>query len=187
MSDVAGILLAAGLSRRYGSDKRLKALQDGTPMVLASALKLAKACPRTWVVIRPEDEILKRLLEDAGLMTVACSTASLGMGHSLACGITAAADATGWLIALADMPFIRPDTYRRVLRAMQRGALMARPTHAGRPGHPVGFAARCYSELTALAGDRGGQTILDRDPEAVALCRVDDPGVLKDIDQPHRD
>lgn len=184
MNAVAGLLLAAGSSRRFGADKRLAPLADGTPMVLASARNLAQACPRTLVVVRPDDEALTNLLAEAGLETLACPTSVQGMGHSLACGVAATADAEGWLIALADMPFIRPDTYRSVLVALRRGARMVRPVHAGRPGHPVAFSAACYPELTTLVGDRGGRALLDSNPAAVVTCVVDDPGVVKDVDRP---
>jgi molybdenum cofactor cytidylyltransferase len=184
MSDIAGILLAAGSSRRFGADKRLLRLADGTPMVLASARNLAAACARTLVVIRPGDDEVAELLADAGLTTTVCAEAELGMGHSLACGVAATADASGWLIALADMPYIQPGSYRSVLQAVAQGARIARPVHGGRPGHPVGFAAGCYAELVVLTGDRGGKALIDADPVAALACPVDDPGVLKDIDLP---
>lgn len=184
MSEIAGILLAAGSSRRFGADKRLSRLEDGTPMVLASARNLAAVCARTLAVIRPGDDQVAELLAGAGLTTVACAEAELGMGHSLACGVSATADAPGWLIALADMPYIQAGSYRSVLQAMVRGARIARPVHNGRPGHPVGFAADCYAELVVLTGDRGGKAIIDANPIAALACPVDDPGVLKDIDRP---
>lgn len=184
MSGIAGILLAAGSSRRFGADKRLSQLEDGTPMVLASARNLAAICARTLVVIRPDDGEVALLLQEAGLETVVCAEAAQGMGRSLAYGVAAAADAPGWLIALADMPYIQPESYRSVLQALAQGARIARPVHDGRPGHPVGFAAECYAELVVLTGDRGGKSIIDADPVAAQACPVDDAGVLKDIDRP---
>ncbi len=184
MSGIAGILLAAGSSRRFGADKRLMTLADGVPMVLASARKLANVCPNTRVILRADDAMVGKLLAKAGLETVVCEAADLGLGHSLSCGVRSMSDAAGWLIALADMPYIQTDSYRCVLQTLQRGARLARPIHAGRPGHPVGFDSTCFEELVALTGDRGGQTVLDKIPSAVEFCSVDDPGVLKDVDRP---
>jgi len=184
MNGVVGILLAAGSSRRFGSDKRLHPLPDGTPMALASARRLVAACARTIVVIRPGDDVLARLLADEGMETVVCAAADQGMGRSLSSGVAASADAHGWLIALADMPFIKPVSYHAVVHALHAGALMARPEFAGRMGHPVGFSSQCFSALSALTGDQGGKAILDADPGALVVCPVDDPGVLEDIDQP---
>ena len=184
MNQIVGILLAAGSSRRFGADKRLHPLADGTPMALASARHLAVACSRTVVVIRPDDTVLASLLAAEGLETVVCVAAEQGMGHSLSSGVAASADAAGWLIALADMPDILPASYHAVVHSLQDGAGMARPVFAGKMGHPVGFAAEHLSALLALTGDKGGKAILDADPAALVLCPVDDPGVLKDIDVP---
>jgi molybdenum cofactor cytidylyltransferase len=184
MSQIVGILLAAGSSRRFGADKRLHPLADGTPMALASARHLAAACARTIVVIRPADTALASLLAAEGLETVVCAAAEQGMGHSLSSGVAASTDAAGWLVALADMPYIQPASYRAVLRAMRDGAPLARPVHGGRPGHPVGFAAAYLDKLLALTGDQGGKAILEADPVALVLCPVNDPGVLMDVDTP---
>lgn len=182
MSQIVGILLAAGSSRRFGADKRLHPLADGTPMALVAAGHLAAVCLRTIVVIRPDDTALADLFAAEGLETVVCPKADQGMGHSLASGVAASTDAPGWLVTLADMPYIRPASYRPVLDAMQGGAVLARTIHRGRPGHPVGFAATCLDKLLALTGDQGGKAILEADPATVVLCPVDDPGVLKDVD-----
>lgn len=183
MSRIVGILLAAGRSRRFGADKRLHPLADGTPMALASARHLAAVCSRSIVVIRPEDTALASLLAAEGLETVVCPAAEQGMGHSLSSGIAASADATGWLVALADMPYVQPASYRAVIGVLQDGASMARPVFDGKTGHPVGFAAQHLSALLALTGDQGGKAIVEADPAALVACPVDDPGVLKDVDQ----
>ena len=183
MSEIVGILLAAGSSRRFGTDKRLHPLADGTPMVLVAARHLAAVCARTIVVIRPDETVLASLLAADGLETVVCAEAEQGMGHSLRSGVAASVDAAGWLIALADMPYIQPASYHAVVQALQDGAGMARPVFAGKMGHPVGFAADHLAALLALTGDQGGKAIIDADPAALVACPVDDPGVIKDVDQ----
>jgi len=183
MKQIVGILLAAGSSRRFGADKRLHRLADGTPMALASARRLAEACHRTIVVLRPGDTALAGLMSAEGMATVVCNEAAKGMGHSLSCGIAASANADGWLVALADMPYIEATSYHAVLAALQSGASLARPAFQGKIGHPVGFSAKYLPELLALTGDQGGKAILDAHREDLQLCPVADPGVLKDIDQ----
>lgn len=179
---LVGILLAAGSGRRFGGDKLLHPLADGTPMAVAAARRLRQCCPETVAVLRPESAALARLLAGEGCVVVYASDAASGMGHSLAAGVGAAPDAAGWLVALADMPFIAPASYRRVAEALRAGAGIAAPTCARRRGHPVGFAARWQRELAALSGDSGARSLLAAHPEAIVLCETGDPGILRDID-----
>ncbi|RIX49614.1 MAG: nucleotidyltransferase family protein [Rhodocyclales bacterium GT-UBC] len=184
MSDIVGILLAAGFSRRFGGDKRLQPLADGRPMAVVAASNLLAACGRVIAVVRPEDQGLAGMLDELGCTVVAAEDAALGMAHSLAAGVAASANARGWLIALADMPRIEAASYRAVLAALQGGAAMARPEYGGRPGHPVGFAAMWRADLLGLQGDAGARAIVQAAPELLKRCPVDDPGVLLDIDLP---
>jgi molybdenum cofactor cytidylyltransferase len=184
MKQIVGILLTAGSSRRFGADKRLHPLANGTPMALASSRRLAEACTRSLVVVRPGDTALAILLASEGMETVVCKDAAKGMGHSLSCGIAASAEADGWLVALADMPYIDPASYHAVLAALQNGASLARPTYKGKIGHPVGFGTDYLPDLLALTGDQGGKAILDAHRDDLRCCPVEDPGILRDIDQP---
>jgi molybdenum cofactor cytidylyltransferase len=186
---IRGILLAAGYSKRFGSNKLLQALpagspEAGTPMGLAAAKHLLDALPESIAVVRPRAQKLARILRDAGCNTVVCKNAGEGMGTSLAAGVRATSDANGWIVGLADMPFIRPETIRTVAKALQEGASIAAPSFQGKRGHPVGFARRFYEELSSLRGDDGARQFLKQHPELVKLVEVDDPGVVRDIDKP---
>lgn len=186
---IRGILLAAGYSKRFGSNKLLQALpagspQAGTPIALASARTFLDALPDSVAVVRPRAQKLAKILRDAGCNTVMCRNAGEGMGTSLAAGVRATPDAEGWIVALADMPFVRPDTIRTVAKALQEGASIAAPSFQGKRGHPVGFARRFYEELSSLRGEDGARQLLKQHPDWVTLFEVDDPGVLRDIDRP---
>src|SRR5712671_5333730 len=188
-ANLRGILLAAGYSKRFGSNKLLQALpagspQAGTPIALASARHFLDALPDSVAVVRPRAQKLARILRDAGCNTVLCKNAGEGMGTSLAAGVRATADADGWIVALADMPFIRPETIRIVTKALEEGAAIAAPSLHGRRGHPVGSAPRFYEELSSLHGDDGAREFLEQHPEWVKIIEVDDPGVVHDVDKP---
>lgn len=180
----AGILLAAGSARRFGGAKLVAALADGTPVGVASWRALAAALPRTLAVVRPGDEALAAALAAAGATVVACPRADEGMGASLACGVAASRNAAGWVVALADMPWIAPATIRRVADAIASGASVAAPFHRGERGHPVGFAAAHRDALAALSGDEGAKAIVAAHRARLVRIDVDDSGVLRDIDVP---
>jgi len=188
-ANIRGILLAAGYSRRFGSNKLLHSLPAGSPnagvsIALASARHLVEALPDPVAVVRPRAQKLGLLLRDAGCTTVVCRNAAEGMGLSLAAGVRAAEEAHGWVIALADMPELRPDTIRLIAKALHEGAAIAAPSYRGERGHPVGFARRFLEDLLALRGDAGARDILRAHPDWITLLDVDDPGVLRDIDEP---
>jgi molybdenum cofactor cytidylyltransferase len=64
------------------------------------------------------------------------------------------------------------------------GAVLVAPFHAGRRGHPVGFAAGLGAELLAANGDAGARDILARHASSLTRLDVDDPGILIDVDTP---
>jgi molybdenum cofactor cytidylyltransferase len=179
-----GILLAAGASRRFGGGKLLAPLPDGTPVGVAACRAMRAALPEVVAVVRPGDDTLAELLRREGVRVVACERADEGMGASLACGVGASAAAAGWVVHLADMPWVRPSTVRAIADAIAGGASLAAPVHRGERGHPVGFAASHHDVLCALGGDEGARAILARSGAELARVDVDDAGALRDVDRP---
>jgi len=180
-----GILLAAGRGTRFGGRKLLHPLADGTPLGVASARALCAALDRVVAVVRPGDEALAAVLREAGCEILPCARSEEGMGASLACGVEHAAAASGWLVALADMPYVSAATIAGVVAALQAGASIAAPVLAdGRRGHPVGFAAEWLAELRALDGDAGARRLLQAHGARVRWLRTDDVGCTVDIDLP---
>ncbi len=179
-----GVLLAAGSSSRFGANKLLHPLADGTPVAVASARNLIAAMPGSIAVVRPGSAQLEELLRDAGCEVVVCPNADEGMGVSLAFAIAATSNEPGWLVALADMPLIRVDTIRTIAAWVGGGAVIAAPVQQGRRGHPVAFCSVLRDELLALRGDEGARAILQRWAPSVQLVQVDDPGIHRDIDTP---
>lgn len=182
--EIAGILLAAGASQRFGGDKLVHRLADGTPIALASALALRAAVPRMLAVVRSRDGELAQLFAAHGIETVTAEHAASGMGASLAAGIAATANASGWLIALADMPLVKTRTMIAIADALRAGAAIAAPRYRGQRGHPVGFAARFRDRLLALSGDEGARSVIKERAGEILLIDCDDAGVLADVDHP---
>jgi len=182
MPEIAGLLLAAGASRRFGAPKLLHQIQ-GKPLILRAAASL-HACDRLLAVVRADDTTLQQCLQQAGIETVVNPLANQGMGGSLACAVAASASADGWCVLPADMPFIHSTTADRVVASLGQGAAIAVPCFQGRRGHPVGFNRIYRERLLALQGDRGARSILADEAHAIAKIPVDDPGILRDIDTP---
>jgi len=182
-SNVVGILLAAGSGSRFGGEKLLHPLADGVAIAAHAARNLLAALPSAIAVVRWGDFPLYDMLEQEGCHCTMFQDAARGMGASLAHGVAQAREADGWVIALADMPSIRPETIRTIAAALEAGALIAAPMHDGKRGHPVGFAAPLRHELEALNSDEGARAVIERHHGDVKLVECDDPGVLLDIDR----
>lgn len=184
-----GILLAAGHSRRFGvANKLLHPLPDGNPIALAAAKHLIKAIPLTIAVIRPENKTLATLLQGAGLKVFFCSDQDQEMADSLSAAVRFSANfresSEGFIIALADMPYIHPQTITGVATKLNTGASIVVPTYLGQRGHPVGFSAKYRHELENLHGDEGARSIIKRYPNEIHMLEFDDAGIVADIDSP---
>jgi molybdenum cofactor cytidylyltransferase len=200
-----GILLAAGKGRRFDvsgvRNKLLQPLPSGMPVAAASAQNLCSALPRSLAVLSARtpamsamsamsDELADKLaavLAKAGCELSVCAPVALdvqdGMARSLVHGLRQAPDdCAGWIIALADMPYVQPASMLALVQALRDGAGIAVPVHQGRRGNPVGFSRQYLPQLLELTGDQGARALLKTYPVTEVL--VDDPGIFKDIDLP---
>jgi molybdenum cofactor cytidylyltransferase len=179
---IVGILLAAGSGSRFGAHKLLHPLPDGTPMAVAALRNLAHGVDEVIAVVRPGDTDLMRWLARETVQVLPCARSDQGMGASLACGVCAAPHAAGWIIALADMPFVPAEIVCTLAAQLNAGATIVAPAYQGQRGHPVGFGHAFYAALSALSGDQGARHILKQNADRLSLVPSTDPGVLRDID-----
>jgi len=180
---IVGVLLAAGQSRRFGSNKLLHRLDDGVPMAVAAARHLRALLPEAVAVVDDTGGEVATLLRQEGLRLVANPRAAEGMGTSIACGVAASADAAGWVIALGDMPYVPESVIGAVVSGLQAGSEIIAPVYRGQRGHPVGFSARHAQALMELRGDEGARGIIAAHQDSLDLVDVVEPGVLVDIDR----
>jgi molybdenum cofactor cytidylyltransferase len=192
--EIAAVVLAAGASRRFGSDKLLHPLTlRGVTLPLAehSLLPWLETFASITVVVRLGGESFCSALEialgatkSAQIDWIECPDAAQGMASSLVCGVRANRDAAGWLIGLADMPAVPSAAIAGVRDALMAGAALAAPFHDGKRGHPVGLASHYYDELLLLQGDNGARCLLERDKSIVVEIKSGDAGIFADIDVP---
>ena len=185
---IVGVLLAAGRGERFGGAKLVAPLpagpHAGAAVGVAACRNLRAALDDVIVVVRPGDASLAAAMAAEGARVVVAARADEGMGASLAAGVAAAGAAGGYVVALADMPWIAPATIRAIAEALRGGASIAAPACGGRRGHPVGFAAEHRDALVALAGDAGARSIVAAHAASVRTVDVDDPGIVRDVDLP---
>lgn len=187
------LIVAAGFSRRFGSDKRRYAIADGDSLLLSTLKIYSEVFPSVAVVLRDDDgplaRDLRRGLEHQPPLIVCTSHAHLGMGHSVSDGVRAVSSWDYLFLALGDMPFISATTLRALRRRMCDGRrrgdpLIVRPRCNNRVGHPVGFSCEYFNELMSLRGDEGARPVVAAHAAELEHVDTTDRGVLTDVDQP---
>lgn len=180
--DIVGILLAAGNSSRFGSNKLLQPLEDGTAMVVAAATQLSSVLSQCIAVVSDANNDVAQQLAKQGFRQVVNAKADQGMGSSIACGVAASRDAKAWVIALADMPFIAQSVIQDIVSGLEQGAEIIAPIYQQRRGHPVGFSNEFGPTLQQLHTDRGARDIITANIDHLVLFETNDQGVIVDID-----
>jgi molybdenum cofactor cytidylyltransferase len=184
LKPIVGLLLAAGSASRFGSDKLRHRLPHGVPIAVQAARHLRSEVATVFAVVSSGSTDLAMQLKEENCEIVICENAAEGMGASLACAVRAAGEAAGYLVALADMPFVRGSSIAAVREALEKGAPLAAPYFRTRRGHPVAIAGSFYNELIQLNGDEGAKKILSANEKLLVKIPLGDPGVIRDIDTP---
>jgi molybdenum cofactor cytidylyltransferase len=181
---VGVLLLAAGSATRFGADKRLAEMPDGRSVLDATLAAIVESDLPILVCVADRDDELARALRERDIACLRCARAGEGMGSTLAVGIGAIPGWSGVLVALADMPWIAPATYRCVSRQLSEQHIVV-PVFDGRRGHPVGFGRAFYTALSSLAGDTGAREVLARYSAQLTEVALTDAAILRDIDVPN--
>lgn len=171
---IAGLLLAAGRSRRFGADK-LCAKLNGKAVIRWSAEALA-GLDAVYVVIPPGADAATRALSRLDARFVINLARDEGMASSIRAGVAALPqDVQAVVIALADQPLVSVQVIRQLCeRWGDGGAPAVVPAYRDGRGHPVLFARECFEALGALRGDAGARSVLDALGGRVALVGVHD-------------
>jgi molybdenum cofactor cytidylyltransferase len=184
---VVGVLLAAGVSQRYGERNKLLVDVAGEPMVRRAARTLTESNIATVVAVVGHDaDAVRTALSDVDLEIVENPDYKAGQATSLEVGTRAAAsaEAAAACYALGDMPWVATTTANTLVRAYRAdcGDPLA-AAYNGERGNPTLFDARHFDALLGVNGDVGGREILLTDDRA-ALVMTGDPGVRRDVDRP---
>jgi molybdenum cofactor cytidylyltransferase len=184
---VAALVLAAGLSRRMGSNKLL-ADDGGVPLVRRTVeAALASRARPVLVVTGNEAQRVRGALEGLEVTFIDAPDHAEGLSASLKAGLRALpVPAEAVLVCLGDMPRVPAETLDRLISAWNpvEGRAICVPVHQGRRGNPVLWDRRFVPEMLDLTGDQGAKALLSAHAELVAEVPVDAPGVHLDVDTP---
>jgi molybdenum cofactor cytidylyltransferase len=183
---VAGLILAAGESRRMGRPKALLELDGRTFLACGIELLCAARCAPVLVV-----DGAHRLDEITGAEVVHNEAWQRGPLSSLQVGLRRALevepDIDAVLVHHVERPRVRVDTLQTLLAALAREPEgIWQPTHLGRSGHPIVWPRSLFDELLALDPSHASARELLRGSAATRRRKLDveDPGVLDNFDTP---
>ena len=185
---VAGIILAAGASRRMGSVNKLLASIAGKPLVRHAVESfVATSLSPIIVVVGYESDKVAAALEGLPVQLVFNPDHATGQGSSVGVGVEALDNnVTDAMIGLGDMPLLPSALLDSLIHTHIGREGHARnitiPAFEGQRGNPVLWGKTFFPELMTLAGDRGGRQLLNDHKAAQHLIACDHSSVLRDVD-----
>ena len=186
--EVAGLVLAAGRSRRMGSAKLTLPWRDGRTVVEAVVAALRDGgVGRIRVVVGGDRRAVEQALAGSNVEFVENPRfADDEMLGSIQVGLSAMGDdPTAALLTPGDLPAIRPATVRALIDAWgESGDAICVPVCEGRRGHPVLLPRRAWPEVLALASGESLRSYLRLHAAELRPVEVPDPGIHADIDSP---
>lgn len=178
---IAGCVLAAGGSTRFGRDPKQLADLNGRPLLEHVLATLdGTELDRVVVVLGADSDRILEEVDLHGAEPVVCERWAEGQSASLACGLAAVEDAEAVVVCLGDQPGLSPAAVARVLEA-RTGAAAVRATYGGKPGHPVVLEHAQIAALRDVTGDVGARNVI---VSGLREVPCDDLGGGGDVDTP---
>lgn len=181
------ILLAAGLSRRFGENKLLYPV-DGKKLYrysLERMAALAEERQERLVVVTSHEAIRKELAGEKAEV-VWNPMAETGIASSIHCAIRhlGIAEDVAYLFSVADQPFLRREDLGAFIEGFLRSSkAMGCMAHQEVWGNPAIFSGKYVKRLLSLEGDQGGKKILLESPEQVFVFDCEQEKAFYDIDE----
>ena len=188
---LAGVILAAGESRRMGRPKALLVAPGWEPpesfLDRMIGLLAAHSAPVIVVLGAHADAIGGGCARASQAAFVVNERYRDGQLSSLQCGLRAVPEeAAGVIFTPVDFPRVLAGTVAGVVAAFWRGGGtgLVIPRHQGARGHPVCAARKFILEFLALPAEAQAREIVHRHAGEACYVDVDDPGILRDVDDP---
>jgi len=179
--NAAGIILAAGESRRMGRPKAFLPFRGGTFLSEIAAV-FAPHCSGVIAVFGHDAARLIEMARQKGVRAIENPDYTLGMLTSLQAGLNAIPhDCDAALFTLVDHPAISSSTIDQLLKST---APIAIPRFHRKRGHPVFIRRRICDEFLREPRTSKVRDVIDRHAAEIDYIETADPGIVDDIDDP---
>lgn len=188
MVQIGIVILAAGKSSRMRGKDKLTQRVDGVEQIRRIVTAACATCPNVFITLPDVAHPRASYLLDLDAKIVSVPEAHLGMGRSIAAGVSAlmSQDLVGAMIIPADMPEITQDDLETVLQAFAKAprSIVQACTASGQLGHPVVFPKSTFPALQSLSGDQGAQQIIRANLNLRKLVTLPNLNAATDLDTP---
>ncbi|HZM56092.1 MAG TPA: nucleotidyltransferase family protein [Acidimicrobiales bacterium] len=181
MASIAGLVLAAGGSRRLGQPKQLLPYAGAT--LLDATLTMARSCTFDQLIVAlggSADEV-EKVVDLHGACVVRNDSYPTGCSSSIAAALAAVAtDAAGIVLLLGDQPSVTPTAVAGLVD-VARDAPIGVCRYRNGIGHPFWLGRDSFESLAQLHGDKGVWKLIDAAGDGVPSHLVDDD-IPRDVD-----
>ncbi len=172
------VLMASGLSSRFGSNKLLA--DFGGRTLLQRALDATEGLFYRRVVVTRKEEVAA-LCKSFGVEVILHTCPN--RNDTVRLGTETLEELDGWVFCPCDQPLLRRETVAKLLDwPYIHDDLLLRPVCGEQQGAPVFFGKSYFAALCSLPEKAGGSYILKRHPEKLELLSIEDERELMDID-----
>jgi molybdenum cofactor cytidylyltransferase len=183
---VCAIVLAAGRSRRMGSQKLLLPL-GGRPLIARVVDEVLRSpVDRVFVVVGHDGQRIAEALSGRQVSFVLNPLENSEMLDSVRAGLRALPpECAGALIVLGDQPGLTAEVVASLVRAFRttpRGILV--PVHRGRRGHPLLIAMRYRDEILTSHDTAGLRGLLEAHRDDILEVEAGTDDIFEDMDEP---
>jgi len=184
---IAGLILAAGESRRMGRDKALLIYHGQTFLATIIQNLSIAGIEKVTVVLGHHAETIQAAVNLASVRVVVNHDYQRGQTSSLQLGLAAVAsdqpDAV--ILCLVDHPAISAEVIGKLKMDFESTRpLILIPTYKGERGHPVVIGKSLFPELLALPPAEPANTVIRKYRPETLFVEVADRGILIDVDEP---
>ena len=184
---IAGLILAAGESRRMGRDKALLTYRGRTFLETIISNLGAAGIKNVTVVLGHHAEAIQRAVDVGTVRVVINQEYQRGQTSSLQLGLAAAAadSPEAIILCLVDHPAISPEVIAELRKRFEstRPPVLI-PTYKGERGHPVVIGQKLFPELLALLPAEPANAVIRKYRNETQFVEVTDRGILIDVDDP---
>lgn len=188
MKPTAGVILAAGMSKRMGTCKQLAKVNGKCLLQWVVEAAVRSDLSMTYLVLGHNahriQDALPLLTSRDTIRILNNARYETGMSSSVHCGVLSAQNHyENVMFILGDQPFFSASMINLLLQEHEHsGKSICLPVYENRKGNPVLFNKIFYNQLLKVEGDQGGRTIIRDNPADIHTVDIHDPNALFDID-----